>query len=301
MGVRGLWGMVRQGEERVKLSELHGCVLALDTLTWYCAGGIKPLFYRLRNLVKAGVIPLAVLERNTQPWKKVVVKQRKLYRITYKDGGSEAQKKARLKKTTPRRKYSDIQEVCRALGIPFIFTEGEAEKMCACLNAAGVVDGVISEDSDALLYGASVVYRQFSTVPEGRITRVLMARVQEMCGLRRASLAAYAVLVGCDMLPGGAEGVGVATANKIIKSDPVRNERELKRLLKQHFARHEMYQVKKVIKEFYERPVMRSCYCVSLCKPNPVALKAVTTKIWGNDSTETPTLNKEMEEPERKD
>lgn len=66
------------------------------------------------------------------------------------------------------------------------------------------------------------MYRQFSTVPEGYITRVPMERVQAVCGLGRASLTAYAVLVGCDMLPGGAEGIGMATASKIIKSKPVR-------------------------------------------------------------------------------
>jgi len=38
---------------------------------------------------------------------------------------------------------------------------GEAEKACAYLNLIGRCDGVITEDSDALLYGAKVVYRNF--------------------------------------------------------------------------------------------------------------------------------------------
>lgn len=29
-------------------------------------------------------------------------------------------------------------QVCRALGIPILYTKGEAEKLCARLNAAGV-------------------------------------------------------------------------------------------------------------------------------------------------------------------
>ena len=40
---------------------------------------------------------------------------------------------------------------------------GEAEKTCAYLNLIDQCDGVISNDSDALLYGAKCVYRYFST------------------------------------------------------------------------------------------------------------------------------------------
>ena len=35
--------------------------------------------------------------------------------------------------------------------------------MCATVTISQVVDGVITEDSDALLYGALVVYKQLST------------------------------------------------------------------------------------------------------------------------------------------
>jgi 5'-3' exonuclease len=38
---------------------------------------------------------------------------------------------------------------------------GEAEKACAFLNMIGRVDGVITDDSDVLLYGARTVYRNF--------------------------------------------------------------------------------------------------------------------------------------------
>ena len=38
---------------------------------------------------------------------------------------------------------------------------GEAEKACAYLSLIGRCDAVITEDSDALLYGARVVYKNF--------------------------------------------------------------------------------------------------------------------------------------------
>ncbi len=49
------------------------------------------------------------------------------------------------------------------LGITVIQSPcGEAEKACAYLNLIGKCDAVISDDSDVFLYGAKVVYRNFS-------------------------------------------------------------------------------------------------------------------------------------------
>lgn len=39
---------------------------------------------------------------------------------------------------------------------------GEAEAMCAFLDWQGVVDGCITNDGDAFLYGAQTVYRNFN-------------------------------------------------------------------------------------------------------------------------------------------
>lgn len=39
---------------------------------------------------------------------------------------------------------------------------GEAEAMCAFLDAHGLVDGCITNDGDVFLYGAQTVYRNFN-------------------------------------------------------------------------------------------------------------------------------------------
>lgn len=39
---------------------------------------------------------------------------------------------------------------------------GEAEAMCAYLDSQGLVDGCITNDGDAFLYGARTVYRNFN-------------------------------------------------------------------------------------------------------------------------------------------
>lgn len=49
------------------------------------------------------------------------------------------------------------------LGIPYLNSNGEAEAYCALLNSEGLVQGVLTDDTDALLYGASTVYKNIST------------------------------------------------------------------------------------------------------------------------------------------
>lgn len=60
--------------------------------------------------------------------------------------------------------YSLFQclEMLECLGIPWVQAAGEAEAMCAYLNASGHVDGCLTNDGDAFLYGAKTVYRNFT-------------------------------------------------------------------------------------------------------------------------------------------
>ena len=48
------------------------------------------------------------------------------------------------------------------LGVPWVTAAGEAEAMCAYLDSKGLVDGCITNDGDAFLYGARTVYRNFN-------------------------------------------------------------------------------------------------------------------------------------------
>lgn len=53
-------------------------------------------------------------------------------------------------------------ELLECLGVPWVQAAGEAEAMCAYLNAKGHVDGCITNDGDVFLYGAQTVYRNFA-------------------------------------------------------------------------------------------------------------------------------------------
>lgn len=69
---------------------------------------------------------------------------------------------------------------------------GEAEKACAYLNMISLCDGVVSDDSDAFLYGAKVVYRNFNTDKKSEITieEYNINDIEEKLNLNRQSLVA---------------------------------------------------------------------------------------------------------------
>lgn len=44
-------------------------------------------------------------------------------------------------------------------GLPYIIAPMEAEAQCAFMELSNLVDGVVTDDSDAFLFGAQCVYK----------------------------------------------------------------------------------------------------------------------------------------------
>lgn len=112
----------------------------------------------------------------------------------------------------------EIQGLLRILGIPWLESPMEAEAQCAALEQQGQVDGVITEDSDALLFGAKQVYRGLlsSSLEVERYSADIILRD---LGLTREKLVALAQLLGCDYHP-GVSGVGPVLAAELIQAFP---------------------------------------------------------------------------------
>jgi len=114
--------------------------------------------------------------------------------------------------------YAETRDMLRLFGIPYIEAPYEAEAQCAWLNEVGLVDGVVTEDSDAFLFGALNVYRNMFNKNK-YVERYEMKQVEEEMGMTRSKLIRLALLLGSDYTD-GVRGVGIVNAAEILEAFP---------------------------------------------------------------------------------
>lgn len=118
-------------------------------------------------------------------------------------------------------------EIFRVNKIDFIQSSGEAEAECAMLQKFGVVDFVLTKDTDVFVFGATKVLRNFSrseqdlavsststAVKDYYVTPVDMAKVAKETGLDYQRLILIATLRGGDY-SNGMNNIGITRAAKI--------------------------------------------------------------------------------------
>ncbi|XP_069131819.1 LOW QUALITY PROTEIN: uncharacterized protein [Argopecten irradians] len=236
MGVLNLWQILDPVKQHQELSELKGQVLAVDLSIWVCETQcvkqmqgvvskpfLRNLFFRILHLLQLGVHLVFVVEGEAPDLKKGVMQKRQQDRFR-KDFGGQSYRGPRGGGGKGGRRNFDarLRECCRmldCLGIPYLHSNGEAEAFCAALNAAGLVDGCLTNDGDAFLYGARTVYRNFTmNTKDPHVESYIMDNIESRLGLDRERMVAMALLLGCDYLPKGVPGVGVDKAIKLMTS-----------------------------------------------------------------------------------
>ena len=103
----------------------------------------------------------------------------------------------------------------RLFGIPYLVSPTEAEAQCAFLDLTNQCDGVITDDSDVWLFGASHVYRHFFR--QNQLVEYYDANIiANQLGLDRESMIAVGMIVGSDYTK-GIPNAGIMTALEILQ------------------------------------------------------------------------------------
>jgi len=114
--------------------------------------------------------------------------------------------------------FADIVELLQCFGIPFIRAPMEAEAQCAELERLGLAEGVVTNDSDAFLFGSRYVYRNI--FDQGKyVEEYRMPDVERDLGLSREHLQRIALFLGSDYTD-GLRGIGIVTAVEILRAFP---------------------------------------------------------------------------------
>ncbi|KAK0653392.1 Flap endonuclease GEN-like protein 1 [Lasiodiplodia hormozganensis] len=210
MGIHGIYKEIGPGD-RIALLKLavdkfeetgRPLRIAIDTSIWLFQiqsgkGGTNPalrtFYYRLLRLLSHSIHPLFVFDGpNKPPFK-------------------------RNKRTGPN--VASIPEflakqLLKQFGFPFHIAPGEAEAECALLQREGIVDAVLSEDVDTLMFGSRVTLRNWS--PEQKSSKVpthvnlydAEKTKSGPAGLDREGMILVALMSGGDYLPEGIPNCG---------------------------------------------------------------------------------------------
>ncbi|GAB5031880.1 flap endonuclease gen homolog 1 [Nannochloropsis oceanica] len=241
MGIAGLWACLREEGyvhpfEGVELAKhVEGKVLAIDASLWLMQSllegshthnkkHIKIVFERVIHFLMMGALPVLVFEGMPPPAKLEELERRRriMWGMSY-SACSSSESKVQRKNTAFESLATDVKKLLDALGLPYEQAVGEGEAMCALLNRQHRVDAVVSNDGDALLYGAHAVYKDLRLhvrfLP-GHHRGEWLDRENSSGALLSMSsqdFLALCLLSGCDFLIKGVKKVGFKGAMEILR------------------------------------------------------------------------------------
>ncbi|KAH8670372.1 hypothetical protein BGZ60DRAFT_430815 [Tricladium varicosporioides] len=215
MGIKGIYGEVGPGE-RIAFSKLaiekfeetgRPLRIAIDISIWQFQiqagqGGSNPairtLYYRLLRLLSVSVQPIFVFDGPHKP--------------TFKRNKRVGNHGAMLPNMMAK-------QLLKLFGFQIHNAPGEAEAECALLQREGIVDAVLSEDVDTLMFGSGLTLRNWSSEnAKGNKSPTHVSvydAVKTKCGkagLDREGMILVALMSGGDYITEGIPGCGVKTA-----------------------------------------------------------------------------------------
>ncbi|GAA5993374.1 hypothetical protein JCM5350_002154 [Sporobolomyces pararoseus] len=244
MGISGLLPLLKEITVQKHVKEWKGKTLAVDAYIWLHRGafgcaqelatGIPTTKYvdyamhRVRMLKHYGVTPFIVFDGGLLPSKMGTEGDREKRRNEALAKGNALLAEGKTNQArdffvkavdvTPAMAYQLIKAL-RQEGIQYVVAPYEADPQLAYLEKKGLVDGIITEDSDLLVFGCknvlfkldgggncSAIFRQdFSKCREYNFSDWSDAEFRQM-----------AILSGCDYLK-SIQGLGLKTAYRLVR------------------------------------------------------------------------------------
>ncbi|EIW78627.1 PIN domain-like protein [Coniophora puteana RWD-64-598 SS2] len=248
MGISGLLPLLKSIQVQKHLSEFEGQTLAVDAYVWLhrgvytCATELatgkrtnKYVDYamsRVRLLKHHKIQPYIVFDGGPLPAKRGTESERKQRRdenlaranALAAQGKHTQAREFYLKcvDVTPQMAFQLIKAL-RAEAVPYVVAPYEADAQLAYLERTGLVDGIITEDSDLLVFGCKHVLFKLDAVACTLISiqrkdfgSVTDAGGVSLVGWNDAQFRAMAILSGCDYLP-SIPGIGLKTAATLLR------------------------------------------------------------------------------------
>ncbi|ERE73298.1 exonuclease 1 isoform X2 [Cricetulus griseus] len=243
MGIQGLLQFIKEASEPINVKKYKGQAVAVDTYCWLHKGAIscaeklakgeptdKYVGFCMKfvnMLLSHGVKPILVFDGCTLPSKKEVERSRRERRQSNLLKGKQLLREGKVSEARECFTRSvnithamahKVIKAARALGVDCLVAPYEADAQLAYLNKAGIVQAVITEDSDLLAFGCKKVILKMDQFGNGlEVDQARLGMCRQLGDVFTEEKFRYmCILSGCDYLS-SLRGIGLAKACKVLK------------------------------------------------------------------------------------
>ncbi|KAI1088606.1 putative exonuclease [Rostrohypoxylon terebratum] len=244
MGIQGLLPLLKSIQKPTELKKYRGETFGVDAYGWLHRGTVscatelaqcKPTrkyvdfaMNRVKMLQHFGITPYLVFDGGYLPSKAGTEASREKRREESKKTGLEllkagkpAQAHPHLQKAvdvTPEMARHLIEEL-KKVGVPYVVAPYEADPQLVYLEKQGHISGILSEDSDLLVFGAKRLLTkldQYGQCIEINRRDFCLCREVSLTGWTDSQFRHMAILSGCDYLA-SINNLGLKTAHRMMR------------------------------------------------------------------------------------
>jgi len=197
---------------------------------------LSGIFYRTITMLENEIKPVYVFDGKPFRLKNRTLEERRIVKeknISDLERAREEGDVEKIRSLSSRINYinsdmiREIKELLTYMGIPYVQAPTEGEAQASWMNGRDMVQGVISQDYDCLLFGAKRIYRNITIYGRRKVSgkNIYVNVTPEVIdsnetfrtlGMTRENMIDVAVLVGTDFNT-GIDRVGARTAVKLIR------------------------------------------------------------------------------------
>lgn len=183
---------------------------------------------RVRMLLHFGITPYIIFDGDHLPSKAGTEKDRRERRKEGRRLGLELLKVGKASQAQQElQKAVDVTsdmarefiEELKAINVQYVVAPYEADSQMVYLERKGIINGILSEDSDLLVFGAKCLITKldkYGDCVEINRSHFTACREISLVGWSDADFRRMAILSGCDYLP-GIGGLGLKTAHRMLR------------------------------------------------------------------------------------
>nr|XP_020771329.1 exonuclease 1 [Odocoileus virginianus texanus] len=243
MGIHGLLQFIKEASEPIHIRKYKGQVVAVDTYCWLHKGAVacaeklakgeptdKYVGFCMKfvnMLLSHGIKPILVFDGCTLPSKKEVEKSRRERRQANLLKGKQLLREGKVSEARECFTRSinithtmahNVIKAARSQGVDCLVAPYEADAQLAYLNKAGIVQAVITEDSDLLAFGCKKVILKMDQFGNGlEVDQARLGMCKQLGDVFTEEKFRYmCILSGCDYLS-SLRGIGLAKACKLLR------------------------------------------------------------------------------------